>query len=171
MRSYNDKRTSDIEWLPLDEDKALSLGDLIRAVSNREVVDAAVAIGAVKKSGKYTNRKRIRLLKTYLTKIRNITPADPSELEYHETYVWVSLVVYRDKHEYFYFDETFTPWAIDRALAQRLLPDGVCCCGKAELIAAIMVSFLFGDSFPPYRCRYSIKHAEHRIISTSGNSS
>ena len=98
MRSYNDKRTSDIEWLPLDEDKALSLGDLIRAVSNREVVDAAVAIGAVKKSGKYTNRKRIRLLKTYLTKIRNITPADPSELEYHETYVWVSLVVYRFNH-------------------------------------------------------------------------
>ena len=67
------------EWLPLDEVKAPTLGELICEVSNRMVVDAAVAMGAVKKSGKYANVKRIRMLKAYLTKIRSITPADPTE--------------------------------------------------------------------------------------------
>ena len=159
------------EWLPLDEVKAPTLGELICEVSNRMVVDAAVAMGAVKKSGKYANVKRIRMLKAYLTKIRSIAPADPTELESRETYVWVSLTLYRDKREYYYFDETFTPWQINRALSQRLLPYEPVTYSKAELVAAIVVSFFIRILISDLSRRYDIRRAEHRIISTNENSS
>ncbi len=172
MVSNSNKRTTDCEWLPLDEDKAPTLAELIRSVSNREVVEAAVAIGAVKKSGKFADIKRIRLLKANLTKLRSIPPADQAELESS----WVDLRVYRDKRKYYYFEEpctvsdTFTPWSINGALAKRLLPYSSVDYSQAELVAAIVVGLLFGYSYPPYRCRYRIKPGENRIRSTRADS-